>query len=191
MKKYIKDNRGFTLVELLAVIVILVLIMGLAFYSLQGVIDNVRHSSARATAQQYIAGVRSNLLAYNLGIEPGYYYINYKMLEKNVDSPWGKYMYYTDEAYTYNTSTDIKDKLTSSRGFAKADDTITCGGNQPTGSFVRVSQNANGDYIFYVCLYDDAGKYMIGSEAAVSDSDTEVIDNTAGLTCDLVTRTCS
>ena len=43
MKKFILDKKGFTLVELLAVIVILVLIMGLAFYSLQGVIENVRH----------------------------------------------------------------------------------------------------------------------------------------------------
>ena len=173
MKKFILDKKGFTLVELLAVIVILVLIMGLAFYSLQGVIENVRH----------IEGVRKNMLVDKMGIVAGDYYISYKMLEKNVESPWGQYQYYS------GSDTNITSGL-NNKGYAEAGATLTCGGSSPTGSFVRVTEN-NGEFTFAICLYDNAKRYVVGTESHITSDDPEAINNSSNATCDLAAGTCS
>ena len=61
--EFMKNKKGFTLVELLAVIVILAIVMGIAAYSMQGVTENVRISSMKSSALSIIDGVRKELLS--------------------------------------------------------------------------------------------------------------------------------
>lgn len=58
MKK-IKNNNGFTLVELLAVIVVLAIVMGIAAVAITNTLNSTRKNSYVADAQQYIAGART------------------------------------------------------------------------------------------------------------------------------------
>lgn len=57
MKKL--NNKGFTLVELLAVIVVLAIVMGLAVVGISSVLDNTRKSAFAADAKSFIQGARS------------------------------------------------------------------------------------------------------------------------------------
>ncbi len=62
----IRDNKhGFTLVELLAVIVILALIMSVAVVSMGSVMDNARRSTFKDSAAAIIDGVRTQLTVAN------------------------------------------------------------------------------------------------------------------------------
>ena len=58
MKK-LGNNKGFTLVELLAVIVVLAIVMGIAAVAITNVLDSTRKNAYIATAKQYIAGAKS------------------------------------------------------------------------------------------------------------------------------------
>lgn len=62
MKKWLKslkkDERGLTLVELLAVVVILAIVAAIAFVSIGNVIDNSKKDAHIANAQQIIAAAK-------------------------------------------------------------------------------------------------------------------------------------
>ena len=57
--KNIKNNDGFTLVELLAVIVVLAIVMGLAVVGITSVLDNTRKSAFASNAKLFIEGARN------------------------------------------------------------------------------------------------------------------------------------
>ena len=98
--KIMKNKKGFTLVELLAVIVILALIMSVAVVSMSSVMDSARRSTMKETAAQIIAGVRQQLtlanklyddkvqgMDYTQGV---YYFFTKGLLEKGgSDAPLG------------------------------------------------------------------------------------------------------
>ena len=63
MKKL--NRKGFTLVELLAVIVILALIMAIAVVSMSGILSGARKSTFKETAIQIINGVQQQLTLSN------------------------------------------------------------------------------------------------------------------------------
>jgi len=67
LRKMMRNEKGFTLVELLAVIVILGIIAAIAVPSIAGIIDNSKKDAHRATAMQMIEGAR---LALASGMEP-------------------------------------------------------------------------------------------------------------------------
>ncbi len=54
--KYLKNKKGFTLVELLAVIVVLAIVMGLAVVGITSVLDSTRKSAFAADAKSYLEG---------------------------------------------------------------------------------------------------------------------------------------
>ena len=58
MKK-IKNNNGFTLVELLAVIVVLAIVMGLAVVGISSVLENTRKSAFAADAKSFLEGAHT------------------------------------------------------------------------------------------------------------------------------------
>lgn len=58
MKKLI-GNKGFTLVELLAVIVVLAIVMSLAVVAITGVLDNARRATFVSEAKSFLEGARN------------------------------------------------------------------------------------------------------------------------------------
>ena len=94
MKKM--NKKGFTLVELLAVIVILAILMAIAATNIGPVIDNSRRSSMRTTAQQIIDAVRLQLTS-NYELFPGTYGFTKAILDSGgISAPFGgEYTYYT------------------------------------------------------------------------------------------------
>lgn len=54
-----KNKKGFTLVELLAVIVVLAIVMGIAAVAITNVLDSTRKNAYVATAKQFITGAKS------------------------------------------------------------------------------------------------------------------------------------
>lgn len=161
--KFMKNQKGFTLVELLAVIVILALIMGIAAYSMQGVTENVKISSIKSSAMSFVDGVRTTLLS-TMSLQEGDYYFSAKLLEKDVESPWGgKFTYYNGE------DTNIANAL-SANGVAKAGTGLTCGSS---GSFIRVSKVSSGIYSYAACLYDGNGNYVFADEQILTNSKTK------------------
>lgn len=60
-RKISKNQKGFTLVELLAVIVILGIIAAIAVPSIGGIIDNTKKDAYIANAQQMVSGARMAL----------------------------------------------------------------------------------------------------------------------------------
>lgn len=172
--KVVKNRKGFTLVELLAVIVILALIMGIAAYSMQGVTENVRISSMKSSALSFIDGVRTSLLS-TMNLEAGYYYFNEKILETDVESPWGgNYVYYNKVDDEGNPDT-ITSSL-NTNGYATANESSStskvCGGEN-SGSFVRVKALENGTYSYEACLYDSLGHFVYASEQVLTNSSTK------------------
>ena len=57
--KNLKNKKGFTLVELLAVIVVLAIVMGLAVVGITSVLDSTRKSAMVADAKSFIDGARN------------------------------------------------------------------------------------------------------------------------------------
>ena len=97
MKKM--NRKGFTLVELLAVIVILAILMAIAATNIGPVIDNSRRSSMRTTAQNIIEAVRLQLTS-NYELFPGKYAFNNGILDSGgISAPFGgEYSYYSGNA---------------------------------------------------------------------------------------------
>ena len=54
-----KNKKGFTLVELLAVIVVLAIVMGLAVVAITGVLDNARKATFVADAKSFLEGAHN------------------------------------------------------------------------------------------------------------------------------------
>lgn len=165
---YIDDKRGFTLVELLAVIVILALIMGIAAYSMQGVTDNVKISSMKSSAITFIDGVRNMLLS-DMHLTEGDYYFTDKILKTPVDSPFGG-------TFVYYTSADVDDPIKNELdriGYAKASSTLTCAGTAANGSFVRVGKGATGNMEYSICLYDSANNVVFAVERVLLKDDAK------------------
>ena len=53
------NKKGFTLVELLAVIVVLAIVMGIAAVAITNVLDSTRRNAFVASARSYIAGAKT------------------------------------------------------------------------------------------------------------------------------------
>ena len=93
-----KNKKGFTLVELLAVIVILALIMSIAVISIGGVLDKAKADTFKETGASIIDGVKKQLLINNR-LDEGYYYVYSTILEKGGQtSPFGGGIAYYTEA---------------------------------------------------------------------------------------------
>ena len=134
-----KNKKGFTLVELLAVIVILALIMSIAIVSMTGIMENARYSTFNDTARSIISGVRSQLLAAN-ELRAGTYYFTNNVLDNTGSLPFGGKIKFV--------SSPSGDEIGT--GIYRATGTVTC---SATGnSYVKVTQDSNGKYSFSICI---------------------------------------
>ena len=178
--KIMKDNKkGFTLVELLAVIVILALIMSIAFVSMGNVMRSAQNSTFKENAIAMIDGVKQRLVMKGR-LEAGQYFFNSSILEKGgVTSPRGG-----DFQFVTKPGTNSKTKLQST-GTAQTVVTIEEGLYKYSGSAIPCSNttfsnvtvtldNTGGSEIFTyrICLTAGAGNPFIdGSLREVKDED--------------------
>lgn len=166
MKKL--NKKGFTLVELLAVIVILAVIMGIAVVSMSGVIEGARKNSMKATAQQIIEAVRQQAtLANDLKTNDTttYYYFTSSINESGgKDAPLGgKFTYLgSTSAATGDGSFTAISNYESNTSYTKIGDngvfrytgTPTC--SDTAVSYISATRQDDGNYQFKICL--TAGK---------------------------------
>ncbi len=172
MKKM--NRKGFTLVELLAVIVILAILMAIAATNIGPVIDNSRRSSMRTTAQMLIEGVQTQLQT-SYELYPGTYVWNKSIVDRGgIDAPFGgKYVYYDSDG-TGVTKPTVGNKIgsgvyrvTPTSGTDPVD--LECGANKV--SWVKVTRGSDGNYSYEICLSTDyADTYLQGSREKVDDS---------------------
>ena len=159
-----KNKKGFTLVELLAVIVILALIMGIAVVSIGGVLTSSREKTYRETAASLINGVRQQLYVQNKVAE-GYYCFTESILEKGgTQSPYGG-------DYNYGCPSGVESVGGGVSKYGTSATTPSCSATQD--AYVHVTENA-GVYTYSICL-SDGTKYL--NEA----NEQTLLDNSAAI----------
>jgi type IV pilus assembly protein PilA len=127
MKKRLKNQRGMTLVELLAVIVILGIISAIAVPSIGGLIDNTKKDAHIANAQQIANAAKLKVTSDNEALPAGGKQFPLKTL--------------IDEKYIDN----IKDPSDSSKFYS------------PTETKIEVKKNASGNIEYRVKLIANDG----------------------------------
>ena len=139
-----RNKKGFTLVELLAVIVILALIMSIAVISIGGVLQSTRQSTFKETAASIIDGVQKQLLVANELSEGNYYFANTIVEKGGEESPLGgKINYYSGSTGQIGTSPVYRVNSEKTN--------LECG-NSST-SFVHVKYDTDTyKYTYTICL---------------------------------------
>ena len=162
------NKKGFTLVELLAVIVILALIMGIAVVSIGGILNSSRQSALKETAASIINGVRQKLVIANR-IEVGDYRFTKELLEKGGDkSPLGG-TYQILESVNCSGDNLIGDNICKVN-------VQTC--SSSSISFVRVTEVGNNVFKYSICLTAGEGeKYidLISEEELLDSNNTDMV----------------
>ncbi len=167
------NKKGFTLVELLAVIVILALIMGIAVVSIGGVLDSARKSTMKETAVSIINGVRQQLTIAN-ELKAGDYLFTTALLEKGgTDSPLGGTFKIATALDTGTSKNCAGGKLIGST-VCRLTATDTACSATTANSFVRVYQSGT-TYTYAICLSAGSGnKYIdVGTTTTATDAGTE------------------
>ena len=180
MKNILKNKKGFTLVELLAVIVILALIMSIAIISMNGIMQGARYDTMKETGLQIIGGVRQQLTLSNaLPMEKDetvYCYFSEAILSKGgKTSPLGG----TFKYFTNTSSTDVE--ILGYTGVYKLKSTATAPAcTDGTGeSYVKaVGQGDGKSPVFSICLItQEGGNYYINdaTEESLSSNSNDGI----------------
>ena len=168
-----KNKKGFTLVELLAVIVILALIMSIAIVSIGGVLKSSRESTFKETALSIINGVKMQLTVANQ-LKSGTYYFTESLLDSDNELPFGGKINYTASGGTAVPGTNnLLRRITT--------ENTTC--TKDSTSYVTIT-NTNEKYTFKICLtpkpldgtsFSSSQKYIYGSEEDLYKSDSTVV----------------
>ena len=146
-----KNRKGFTLVELLAVIVVLGIVMGIAAVAITNVLDTTRKNAYVASAKQFIAGAKTLVNTDEMNI----------LL--------GETAVYAPKCSTTSTSTTITlDKIKTEN---QANDKSPYGNAiNKTESFVKVTASAmntsTGECTYSYAIYITDGVYKIGTTTA-------------------------
>ena len=175
-----KNKKGFTLVELLAVIVILALIMSIAIVSIGGVLKSSRESTFKETALSIINGVKMQLTVANQ-LKPGTYYFDKKLLDSDNELPFGGKINYTP--LSGGTEVPGTNKLLS-RIASPTDITASGKCTKDTSSYVSVT-NTQEKYVFSICLtplkpegdnaFNSSQKFIAGTEEQLLSSTSDVV----------------
>lgn len=148
-----RNKKGFTLVELLAVIVILALIMSIAVISIGGVLQSTRQNSFKETAASIIDGVQKQLLVAN-ELQAGDYTFTNAIVEKGGEKSelGGTIKYNTDKSGTQIGTSPVY----------RASGAMTC--SDGSVSFVHVTYDElTYKYTYTICLTAGVGEYYINN----------------------------
>ncbi|WP_258000273.1 type II secretion system protein [Bacillus sp. Marseille-P3661] len=113
MKQLLKNNKGFTLVELLAVIVILGIIAAIAVPSIGNIIDNSKKDAHVANARQLIEAARLKVASEGINITTTATelqmtdLVSQGYLESAPKDPTGTGSYTAGEVYVQKNATGI------------------------------------------------------------------------------------
>lgn len=159
MRKII-NKKGFTLVELLAVIVVLAIVMGLAVVGISTVLENTRKSAFNSDANSYIQGARSlvnaDLASATLGLTTMYspkctgvttdtVYIPVAAikLDSGGKSPYGNWYYIGSSTAKQTSAASIK---TDASAISQSNKSGSITGTAVQASYVKVTSTVtNGD----------------------------------------------
>ena len=172
MKKM--NKKGFTLVELLAVIVILAILMAIAATNLGPVIDNSRRASMRSTAQQIMSSVQSQLTS-SFELYPGYYQWSVGILDSGgINAPFGgDYRYH---GVAEDETTD--EKKIGSGVFKMKGEAPTC--NASATSYIIIDRTEDGRYDYTICLTTTQNSYLYGNRTDVDKKVNTIFYGDAG-----------
>ena len=151
-----KNKKGFTLVELLAVIVILALIMGVAIVGIGNVISKSKNDVMFENALSIISGVKKQFAINNVDPNGKVYGFNASILESGgVTSPLGGSFNYGSEVAANKVVTGLWQITTSPPS--------SCAATTP--SYISVSSSG----VYTICLTAGANqKWIYGTENELS-----------------------
>ena len=150
--KNLKNKKGFTLVELLAVIVVLAIVMGLAVVGITSVLDSTRKSAFAADAKSYIEGARALVRSDEAVVMMG-----------------GT----SDFTPACNSASPTSKDITINKIKLDSGGKSPYGATYLTSSLVRVTATYNvGTCEYTYAVYLSDGTFQIGTSAAPISSDT-------------------
>ena len=171
-----KNKKGFTLVELLAVIVVLAIVMGIAAVAITNVLDSTRKNAYVASAKQFIAGAKTLVNSDMMSIQLG---------ESAVYAPKCESTSNTKKIPLYKIKTENAATDKSSWGNLIKKGSPAEGSNpEVVESYVLVTSSVMDDmgectYTYSIYLTD--GTYKIGTaDAAVAETALKGSEVTAG-----------
>ena len=157
-----KNKKGFTLVELLAVIVILALIMGIAVVSMSGVISSSRSKTYQETAAGVIHGLRNRLILDNKSQTAASYYVTEAILESGGEkSPYGN-------NYKWAESGSGKECTTAGAEYCAVSSPPACGAS------VKAYVTINDSGVYSICLSDGTHYLNNATEADLLETKATV-----------------
>ena len=153
-----KNKKGFTLVELLAVIVILALITGIAVISIGNVLSDARESAMWESAQGAIDGVRKVLAIKMEDTEGRAYGFNSTAFESGGAT-------LKDVAIKYRTMTTsgTNPDVEISTGIWRIGSTAPTTCTTTTGSYVSVTGG-----VYKICLINTEGVGIFGDQNQIA-----------------------
>lgn len=135
LKKILKNEKGLTLIELLAVVVILGIIAAIAVPAIGGIIDNTKKDAHVANAQQMISAAKV-AIAGNASLAP----------VKAKDKTYLNLKYLIDNGYIQS---DLKDPDDKTKSYTTGS-TEVAGSTAPTDdSYVIVTKSDDGKTVGY------------------------------------------
>ena len=167
-----RNNKGFTLVELLAVIVILAVIMGIAIVSIGGILENAKKNTYKETAASIIGGVKQRLTMENELKEGDYLFTTALMEKGGTQSPYGAELNVAESLNVGTGGNCAGGQLIGDSSVCRVSGTApTC--SATSASYVRVTQSGT-TYSFSICLTAGAGNKYIDVEDA---TETNLVDS--------------
>ena len=145
-----KNKKGFTLVELLAVIVVLAIVMGIAAVAITNTLDSTRKNAYVSSAKQFIAGAKTLVNTDEMNVLLG-------------DQPT-----YAPKCQSTEASKTITLNLIKTEG--GSNDKSPYGNPiDKTKSFVKVTSSAmsdTGECTYSYSIFITDGTYRIGTDTA-------------------------